>query len=84
MQKPPGSPIPFAHATCHNAHQWSPVIKEKGDYTNREGNATNSFLRNLSYNNICIDCHGLDALFSSSIFTVPGKGWKNHRQGWKE
>lgn len=57
--------------SCHNAHQWSPLVKEKGHYKNLEGNATNSFLRNVSYNNICIDCHGLDALFRYKYFHDP-------------
>ncbi len=58
-------------ATCHNAHQWSPLVRKKGSGKNLEGNATNSFLRNVSYNNICIDCHGLDALFRYKYFHDP-------------
>ncbi len=57
--------------SCHNAHQWSPLFKEKGVNKNIEGNATNSFLRNVSYNNICIDCHGLDAIFRYKYFHDP-------------
>ena len=57
--------------TCHNAHQWSPLVRKKGSGKNVEGNATNSFLRNVSYNNICIDCHGLDALFRYKYFHDP-------------
>ena len=57
--------------TCHNAHQWSPLRKEKGSNKNLEGNATNSFLRNVSYNNICIDCHGMDALFRYKYYHDP-------------
>ena len=57
--------------SCHNAHQWSPLVKAKGTGKNLEGNATNSFLRNVSYNNICIDCHGLDALFRYKYFHDP-------------
>ncbi len=59
--------------SCHNAHQWSPLVKEKGINKNLEGNATNSFLRNVSYNNICIDCHGLDALFRYKYFHNPAE-----------
>jgi predicted CXXCH cytochrome family protein len=59
--------------SCHNAHQWSPVVKQKGNGKNIEGNATNSFLRNVSYNNICIDCHGLDALFRYKYFHNPAE-----------
>ena len=57
--------------SCHNAHQWSPLVKQKGVGKNLEGKATNSFLRNVSYNNICIDCHGLDALFRYKYFHDP-------------
>ncbi|MBI5408487.1 MAG: hypothetical protein HZA14_03885 [Nitrospirae bacterium] len=57
--------------TCHNAHQWSPLLKDKGKYVTLEGNVTNSFLRNVSYDNICIDCHGFDALFRYKYFHDP-------------
>lgn len=57
--------------TCHNAHVWSPLDSAQGDGENLEGNTTNSFLRNVSYNNICIDCHGLDALFRYKYFHDP-------------
>jgi predicted CXXCH cytochrome family protein len=57
--------------SCHNAHQWSPIKKVKGTNKNIEGSTTNSFLRNVSYNNICIDCHGLDALFRYKYFHDP-------------
>jgi predicted CXXCH cytochrome family protein len=57
--------------TCHNAHQWSPLVQRKGSGRNLEGNATNSFLRNVSYDNICIDCHGLDALFRYKYYHNP-------------
>ena len=57
--------------SCHNAHQWSPLKKKKGAGKNMEGNATTSFLRNVSYNNICIDCHGLDALFRYKYYHDP-------------
>ena len=57
--------------SCHNAHQWSPLVRQKGSGKNLEGHVTNSFLRNVSYNNICIDCHGLDALFRYKYFHDP-------------
>ena len=57
--------------TCHNAHQWSPLVKQKGTGKNLDGKATDSFLRNVSYDNICIDCHGLDALFRYKYFHNP-------------
>ena len=77
--------------TCHNAHQWSPLHKDKGIYRNLEGTAINSFLRNVSYNNICIDCHGLDALFRYKYYHDPvervepdtTKRIKNLNQGFR-
>ncbi len=56
---------------CHNVHQWNPLVAEKGDHKNIEGNARNSFLRSVSYNNVCIDCHGFDALFRFKYFHDP-------------
>ena len=59
--------------SCHNAHQWNPLSNQKGTGKNLEGNATNSFLRNVSYNNICVDCHGMDALFRYKYFHNPAE-----------
>lgn len=67
--------------TCHNAHQWSPLLKEKGNNQKLEGNATNSFLRNVSYNNICIDCHGLDALFRFKYYHDPEDRVEKQQEG---
>ena len=49
--------------SCHNVHQWNPRFNTKGRGVNVEGNATNSFLRAQTYSLLCIDCHGLEALF---------------------
>ncbi|UCH20798.1 MAG: hypothetical protein JSU83_20060 [Deltaproteobacteria bacterium] len=59
--------------SCHNIHQWSPLSPEKGTGDNPEGDVSNSFLRNLSYKTICIDCHGPDALFRYQYFHFPEK-----------
>jgi predicted CXXCH cytochrome family protein len=50
-------------SSCHDVHQWNPKFKEKGPGKNIEGRATNSFLRMQTYGIMCVDCHGLDALF---------------------
>jgi predicted CXXCH cytochrome family protein len=50
-------------ASCHDVHHWDPKRKSKGSGNNPEGKATNSFLRMQTYNMICKDCHGLDALY---------------------
>jgi len=57
--------------TCHNVHQWNPVSHAKGKGVNLEGNATNSFLRAQSATLMCMDCHGIDALFRFKFFHDP-------------
>jgi predicted CXXCH cytochrome family protein len=62
--------------SCHNVHQWNPDLYAKGEgVTDLEGNATNSFLRAHSATLMCIDCHGVDALFKFKFFHEP-KGRK--------
>ncbi len=50
-------------ASCHNVHRWDPKVSGPGTGKNLEGRTTNSFLRMQTYSLMCIDCHGLDALF---------------------
>ncbi|MBU0945737.1 MAG: cytochrome c3 family protein [Proteobacteria bacterium] len=50
-------------ASCHDVHRWDPKVSRAGTGENMEGRATNSFLRMQTYKLMCIDCHGLDALF---------------------
>jgi len=59
--------------SCHNAHQWDASSNEKGSYKNVEGNAKTSFLRSLSYKNVCVNCHGRDAIFRYRLFHDPEK-----------
>jgi hypothetical protein len=59
----------LACASCHNPHRWDPRQAAKGPGINREGDATNSFLRNrLSGRLVCSDCHGKDAIFRYKYF----------------
>ncbi|TCK06244.1 cytochrome c3 family protein [Phorcysia thermohydrogeniphila] len=53
--------------TCHNPHVWS---KDGGaPHKPVEGNVLNSFLRNRTLKgSICVDCHGLDALYRYKFF----------------
>ncbi len=53
----------IACASCHDVHRWDPKVKGPGPGKNIEGRTTNSFLRMQTYSIMCIDCHGLDALF---------------------
>ena len=57
--------------SCHNAHQWS--SKEKGIKRETESNLFGKFLRTESYNMVCMDCHGLDALIKYEYFHDPDK-----------
>jgi formate-dependent nitrite reductase cytochrome c552 subunit len=56
-------------ATCHDPHRWDPRQSAKGPGRNREGDATDSYLRNASSRRIvCADCHGRDAIFRYKYF----------------
>ncbi len=57
--------------SCHDVHQWDPRFDTKGNGINVEGTATNSFLRTQTYSLLCIDCHGLDALFRFKYYHDP-------------
>jgi hypothetical protein len=59
--------------SCHYASQWNPRFKIKGANKNLEGDAMNSFLRNLSVNLVCIDCHGKETLTRYLYFHLPEK-----------
>ncbi len=57
--------------SCHDVHKWDPKFSVKGKGVNVEGTATNSFLRAQTYSLLCIDCHGLDALFRFKYYHDP-------------
>jgi len=60
--------------SCHNAHQWSPENRLAKDDPKRK--LTGKFLRTESYNMVCMDCHGLDALLKYEYFHDPNKRTK--------
>lgn len=60
-------------ASCHDTHRWSPTAQPTESSQNAEGDAADSFLRNHSYNTICIDCHGPEALKRYLYFHDPEK-----------
>ena len=60
--------------SCHNAHQWSPENRIAKD--DPEENFTGKFLRTESYDMVCMDCHGLDALLKYEYFHDPDKRTK--------
>jgi len=55
--------------SCHNPHLWSAKKRSKGPGRNIEGDSSSSFLTLKSIaNNVCADCHGLDAIFRYKYF----------------
>jgi predicted CXXCH cytochrome family protein len=72
--KASGKPITVGNISCpscHDVHQWNPIFQTKGTGANIEGTATTSFLRQQTYSLLCIDCHGLDALFRFKYYHDP-------------
>lgn len=59
--------------SCHEVHKWHPRFDVKGKGVNTEGTANDSFLRAQTYNLMCIDCHGLDALFRFKYYHDPNE-----------
>ena len=57
--------------SCHDVHQWNPRFPRIGEGVNVEGTSANSFLRAQTYDLLCIDCHGLDALFRFKFYHDP-------------
>jgi hypothetical protein len=64
--------------TCHNAHEWAPPLKERAVEKGVKGKTVKSFrfLRNMSYNTFCIDCHGPAAIYRYMYFHDPEKRLK--------
>ena len=57
--------------SCHNAHKWS--LYASSALVDPKDSLTGRFLRALSYNMVCIDCHGPDALLKYQYFHDPDK-----------
>jgi nitrate/TMAO reductase-like tetraheme cytochrome c subunit len=64
--------------TCHNAHEWDPSLKEMVAGKEAKGNTVKNFrfLRSMSYNTFCMDCHGPDAIYRYMYFHDPEKRLK--------
>jgi hypothetical protein len=56
--------------SCHNAHQWSPFPHNTTDPQIPKDHEMDKFrfLRNMSYNTVCINCHGPQALYRYLYF----------------
>jgi hypothetical protein len=61
--------------SCHNAHQSSPIFQEGAVPQNQKdfGMVKYRFLRNMSNNIVCINCHGRQALYRYLYFHSPDK-----------
>ena len=63
--------------SCHNAHQWSPFSRRTTAPQNQADNDNGvdkfRFLRNMSTDLVCIDCHGTQALYRYLYFHSPDK-----------
>jgi predicted CXXCH cytochrome family protein len=57
--------------SCHNAHQWSFLVREKKPARNPEGKGAHKFLRTATQNTVCVVCHGPEALFRYLYFHEP-------------
>ena len=60
-------------SSCHDGHRWSYRNQAESEGNRVEGDSSNSFLRNASYNTICLDCHGPEALYRYQYFHDPVK-----------
>ncbi len=63
----------FTCPSCHDSHQWSLQGRVESGEKTGEGDSSNSFLRNWSYNTICVDCHGVEALYRYQFFHNPNE-----------
>ena len=63
--------------SCHNAHQWSPFSSGTTPGQNQPDNSNGidkfRFLRNMSKDLVCIDCHGTQSLYRYLYFHSPDK-----------
>ncbi len=69
-----GREIPNGQLTClscHSGHQWRPESAGQALMGPEEGNAGSSFLRNISSDTICRDCHGSEGLYRYLYFHDP-------------
>ncbi len=61
--------------SCHNAHQWSPLSHQGSiSQTQNDGGMDKfRFLRNMSKDIVCTNCHGRQALYRYLYFHSPDK-----------
>jgi predicted CXXCH cytochrome family protein len=61
--------------SCHNAHQWGIPVENGATGNKAKGNFTKSFrfLRTMSYNSVCRECHGPEGFYRYLYFHDPEK-----------
>jgi predicted CXXCH cytochrome family protein len=61
--------------SCHNAHQWGIPTENEGTGNKSKGNLTKNFrfLRTMSYNAVCRECHGPEGIFRYLYFHDPAR-----------
>jgi len=61
--------------SCHNAHQWGIPVENGATGNKAKGNFAKSFrfLRTMSYNAVCRDCHGVEGFYRYLYFHDPEK-----------
>jgi predicted CXXCH cytochrome family protein len=61
--------------SCHNAHQWGIPVENGATGNKLKGNFAKSFrfLRTMSYNAVCRDCHGVEGFYRYLYFHDPKK-----------
>jgi hypothetical protein len=64
---------PLSCPSCHNVHRWSAEGTQSTIAAEPAGSLASSFLRNRSYDTICMDCHGPEALVRYAYYHFPAK-----------
>ena len=61
--------------SCHNAHQWGIPVENAATGDKQKGKPIKSFrfLRTMSYNAVCRDCHGPEGFYRYLYFHDPEK-----------
>lgn len=57
--------------SCHNVHKWNLAQQKPGKDEPKKDVQGSKFLRTESYNTICVECHGPDALYRYLYFHSP-------------
>jgi predicted CXXCH cytochrome family protein len=64
---------PLSCPSCHDVHRWSAREVLSTSAAEPAGSLASSFLRNRSFDTICMDCHGPEALVRYAYYHFPAK-----------